>query len=119
MSKWKCEVVGQLLIFNADNTVTDNSAMTARVVAAKNQSCIRTYSTIDNSTRSMGVAISTSRPAFSSCVRRGLLRRDEEHRKPGGKGDGANGHAGGKELANVMFETFERIAWIGHSTFTK
>ncbi len=84
--------------------------MTASVVAAKNQSPIRTYSTIDNSTRSIGVAIRTRRPAFSSAFVAGVLGRDQEHRKPGGKGDGADGHAGGKELANMMFETFERLA---------
>ena len=62
--KWTCEVGGQLLIFNADNTVTDNSAMTASVVRGEGPlSHVHVLHPIDTRTRSMGVAMRIMRPA--------------------------------------------------------
>ena len=59
--------------------------MTASVVPAKNQSPIRTYSTIDSSTRSIGVAISTSRPGVEQVTGRRRLRREQKQRQPDGQ----------------------------------
>ncbi len=90
-------------------TATDSSATTASVVAAKNQSLIRTYSTTDSSTRSIGVAISTSSPALSNRLVAGASGVDEEQAQPDGQGRGADRHADDEQPADVILEACERV----------
>ena len=93
--------------------------MTARVVLAKNQSPMRTYSTTERSTRSIGVAISTRRPALSNRLDGGRVWREEEQRQAGGQGGGAHGHADDEQPADVRLESREGVGWRRHSNFAK
>ena len=70
------------------------------------------YSATETITRTMGVAISTIRPAFSSQPVRGAFGCHDPEGKAKGQQSRADDHAGDQQATQLVLESAERI--VGH-----
>ena len=89
------------------------------MIATKNQSRIRTYSTTETNTRRIGVAMRTTSPPFSSHRATGISGFASQSASPAREQDRARDHARDEQAPEMMFQPAERIGFRAHRAFLK